>query len=211
MREVGVGPSGRGLRRFGGVAPAVQTGWDKSYLPRRGILWEVSQMAEMVIADEIRQRMDLIRTNQKRVASEAGLNVTYVRDILKGKSKHPGHGRLKQVFDALDRLEAASGVINPHIQAKRLQAARKATWASVAEATQVLGLAEDWLLSVESGAIPLEPTFILKFCGVARCPIGWIQAGDVAGMMPEMSARIACSHPHLLRDILIGRGSEGER
>ena len=168
-------------------------------------------MSDTSIATQIRQRMDAIGTNQNRVAAEAGLNLTYVRDILKGRSKHPGHERLQMIFEALDRLEALSDTVNPHLEAERLEAARKAAWADIDEAADALDVEPEWLLSVEAGQGSLEDTFILKFCAEARCPPGWIQRGDMTGMMPEMSARIAYSHPHLLRDILKGRGREGER
>lgn len=51
---------------------------------------------------EISQRMLEKGIGQKRLAVSAGLNETYVRDVLKGKSKRPdvfSIGRLAQVLD----------------------------------------------------------------------------------------------------------------
>lgn len=49
----------------------------------------------------IRGRMKTLGLTAKRVASMADLNETYVRDILKGKSKNPRMAHLKKLATAL--------------------------------------------------------------------------------------------------------------
>lgn len=59
------------------------------------------QEAGTYIAREIERRMVALEMNQKHLARAAGLNETYVRDILKGKSKNPKHEQLAKLADAL--------------------------------------------------------------------------------------------------------------
>lgn len=54
------------------------------------------------MARAIKARMDTLGLNQKRLAIEAGLNETYVRDILKGKSKNPKYDQLSRLARALN-------------------------------------------------------------------------------------------------------------
>lgn len=49
----------------------------------------------------IRRRMETLGLNAKRVAAMADLNETYVRDILKGKSKNPRTEHFKKLATAL--------------------------------------------------------------------------------------------------------------
>jgi transcriptional regulator with XRE-family HTH domain len=85
--------------------------WDTSLLPPRRWLWDASQMATLrkpppeaaFVARELYRRMleSDPPFNQKSLAAAAGLNVTYVRDILVGKSKNPKSEHLHKLAGAL--------------------------------------------------------------------------------------------------------------
>jgi repressor LexA len=51
--------------------------------------WDISQMHDSLLQRELRRRMEAAGYNQKSLARAAGLNQTAVRDILKGRSRHP--------------------------------------------------------------------------------------------------------------------------
>lgn len=68
----------------------------------------------MDLAAEIERRMRLVGMNQKQLSTKAGLNPTYVRDVLEGKkSRDPAIGKVARIADALGctlpELWAASG------------------------------------------------------------------------------------------------------
>lgn len=58
------------------------------------------------IADEIERRMRLLDKNAKQVSEEAGLGLTYVRDILEGRSRNPTSTRLEKIAAVLGCTEA---------------------------------------------------------------------------------------------------------
>jgi len=58
-------------------------------------------MAESVIRDELRRRMEANEFNQKSLARAAQLNETAVRDILKGRSKNPRVDTLQAIAKVL--------------------------------------------------------------------------------------------------------------
>lgn len=53
------------------------------------------------IAKEVERRMLLLGMQQKHLARAAGLNETYVRDLIKGKSKNPKNEHLAKLAEAL--------------------------------------------------------------------------------------------------------------
>ena len=58
-------------------------------------------MTESFIAKELKRRMDEKGFRQKSLATAADLNDTYVRDILKGKSKNPEASKLARIAQVL--------------------------------------------------------------------------------------------------------------
>lgn len=54
-------------------------------------------MTRSPIADELERRMALLGLTQKALARNAGVGDTYVRDILKGKSRNPGGEKLERI------------------------------------------------------------------------------------------------------------------
>jgi transcriptional regulator with XRE-family HTH domain len=56
---------------------------------------------QSVIARNVRARMAKMGIGQKALALKAGLNATYVRDILQGKSANPRQGHLAKLAGAL--------------------------------------------------------------------------------------------------------------
>jgi transcriptional regulator with XRE-family HTH domain len=57
--------------------------------------------AQTPLAGELRRLMEQAGIGQRRLAEMAGVNETYVRDVLKGKSKNPGSAGLAAVARAL--------------------------------------------------------------------------------------------------------------
>nr|WP_314075043.1 helix-turn-helix domain-containing protein [uncultured Roseococcus sp.] len=53
------------------------------------------------VAKEVERRMLLLGMQQKHLARAAGLNETYVRDLIKGKSKNPRNDHLARLAEAL--------------------------------------------------------------------------------------------------------------
>lgn len=97
-------------------------------------------------AAEIERRMALLNLNKKRLAERAGLNETYVHDILRGKSRHPGGDRLEKVAAVLGctasdllRGSSASGA-SP--AAQRLKALRERAGYTVRGLARDLGMGE---------------------------------------------------------------------
>ena len=65
------------------------------------------------LAQEIYARMQALGLNQKRLAIEAGLKDTYVRDIFVGRSKNPKHEELIKLASRLGcTIEDLVGGIN---------------------------------------------------------------------------------------------------
>lgn len=56
------------------------------------------------LKERLERRMAEVGVKAKRLAQEAGLNETYIRDILKERSQHPTASRIEKVFETLDRL-----------------------------------------------------------------------------------------------------------
>lgn len=83
--------------------------WDTSPLHRARVMWDDSHMATLrklpedatFTARELVRRMESGGFTQKSLATAAEVNETYVRDILRGKSKNPKSQQLKKVADAL--------------------------------------------------------------------------------------------------------------
>lgn len=59
-------------------------------------------LSVMRIAERIRERMDVLGLNPYSAAKKAGLGADYVRDILRGKVKHPTAERLGRLAEALE-------------------------------------------------------------------------------------------------------------
>jgi len=74
-------------------------------------------MADTFIAQELRRRMEERGFKQKALAIAADLNETYVRDILKGKSKNPEASKLARLAEALgctsDQLLGKGSTVSP--------------------------------------------------------------------------------------------------
>lgn len=58
-------------------------------------------MTRSPVADELERRMAHLGLSQKALARKAGVGDTYVRDILKGKSRNPGGEKLECIAAVL--------------------------------------------------------------------------------------------------------------
>lgn len=63
--------------------------------------WDISLMDRSSVARELERRMALLGLTQKALSRNAGVGDTYVRDILKGKSRNPGGEKLERVASIL--------------------------------------------------------------------------------------------------------------
>jgi transcriptional regulator with XRE-family HTH domain len=54
------------------------------------------------LAVNLRRRMRAMKIGQKQLATLAGVNETYVRDILKGRSRNPTASKLRRVATVLE-------------------------------------------------------------------------------------------------------------
>ncbi|MGY6770180.1 helix-turn-helix domain-containing protein [Komagataeibacter xylinus] len=97
-------------------------------------------------AAEIERRMERLNLNKKRLADLAGLNETYVHDILRGKSRNPGGDRLEKVAAVLgctasDLLRGGSGG-GASVAASRLKALRERAGYTVRALARDVGMGE---------------------------------------------------------------------
>jgi hypothetical protein len=83
-----------------GFPPACQGNFTLIFIG--AILWENPQVNQSwTLADEIRRRMNELGLNPKRLSLGAGLNETYVRDIIKGRTRNPRTDTLGKLARAL--------------------------------------------------------------------------------------------------------------
>ncbi|QHC36484.1 helix-turn-helix domain-containing protein [Komagataeibacter xylinus] len=97
-------------------------------------------------AAEIERRMERLNLNKKRLADLAGLNETYVHDILRGKSRNPGGDRLEKVAAVLgctasDLLRGGNGG-GAGAAASRLKALRERAGYTVRALARDVGMGE---------------------------------------------------------------------
>lgn len=88
--------------------------WDRSRLPDQCAIWDNSHMEDDgPLAKNVRIWMDFRDIGQKALSLKAGLNETYVRDILKGRSRNPTQSRLAKLAGALDcSVEDLTGAVS---------------------------------------------------------------------------------------------------
>lgn len=82
----------------------------------------VSIMIRSSVASELERRMRLLGLTQKALARNAGVGDTYVRDILKGKSRNPGGEKLERVAAILGCT--ARDLLFPGSGGKRAESSR---------------------------------------------------------------------------------------
>lgn len=90
------------------------------------------------VAAAIRARMAREGIGQKALALKAGLNETYVRDILAGRSRHPHAAKLAMIAGALncraaDLLDAAAAPQAGELVTDPAELLLLATWRKLAE------------------------------------------------------------------------------
>ena len=126
-------------RKLNGMHPIRQ--WDLSALPRRSERCDHSHMANAApnaLAAAILARMEEQGIGQKALALKAGLNETYVRDILKARSRHPHAAKLAMIADALgcrasDLLDAAAPPELRELVSDPAELLLLATWRKLAQ------------------------------------------------------------------------------
>lgn len=86
-----------------GYIPARQ--WDTSRLPKASGKWDISLMPEDVDTPLVRTLKRLMHAkdgmSKKRLAEEAGVGLTYVRDVFEGRSKNPTASKLAKLAKVL--------------------------------------------------------------------------------------------------------------
>lgn len=71
-------------------------------LPWRALLWDDSQMEPFQVARAVERRMKALGLNPKSLSKKAGLNETFVRDLLEGRSRNPRADSLQKLAKSLD-------------------------------------------------------------------------------------------------------------
>jgi phage repressor protein C with HTH and peptisase S24 domain len=71
-------------------------------MPRRALLWDDSRMEQFQVARAVERRMKTLRLTAKSLSKRAGLNETFVRDLLEGRSRNPRADSLEKLAKALD-------------------------------------------------------------------------------------------------------------
>lgn len=134
------------------------------------------------VAHRVAALMASAGMNQKHLARVAGLNETYVRDLLKGRSKNPKHQHLAKLAEALDttvdQLMAAEGRPMSGIQPEGL----------IRDDAHGLGLATTSITEVDvyagmgGGGTPNAE----RILGEWQMPTEWLRQevrGDLANIM----------------------------
>ena len=167
----------------------------------------VIEVAPHPIADEIKRRMGSAGLNMRQLSLKAGLGPSYVRDVLTGRTPNPKSSELAKIANALGctlrELEAPLLSIGPdrdlgELMAARFKAARWACWEDASHAAKWLQIDPLELAEIESGAQPITDEILRHFSTLTGCPLVWFQSGSMAGMPPEMAARIGYYDPTLL-------------
>lgn len=155
------------------------------------------------IAEDLARRIRAASTTQKRVALDAGLNETYIRDILEGRSKNPGHERLGKVYAALDRIEKRLSIgreksVLPH---RRFKAARWGWYGdNQPRAADQLGIDVEGLVALESGDQEVPDAVLMRFNEISGIPLWWFAEGRWDGIESELAGRIGAFDPDLIAD-----------
>lgn len=93
----------------------------------------MAKVLETPLASAIAARMRALGIGQKHLAARAGLNETYVRDILVGKSRNPIAANLQKLaaaldLDAVDLLQLAGAPQESELVRDAAELALLATW-----------------------------------------------------------------------------------
>lgn len=166
------------------------------------------------LAGRIQDRLatlDLSAHEASRRASN-GRNTDFVRDILKGRTRHPRIDTLQKLATVLQCSVQYLMGEDQHVSplplstcaecpglARRLRAARWAYEPDDRKAAHDFGTTVETLLAVESGHQPPGNDFLLRFSGTTQTPLEWLFLGKVTSSMhPVMAARIALVDPGVL-------------
>lgn len=164
---------------------------------------------KMSIAQRIREKMTEVGTNNKALAREAGLNETYIRDVLEGRSRNPTQSRLDKVFDALERLggqpdvaaqpdKAVATRSSFPMGARWFTAARWACWGDDMEkAISRLDLAADLVARIELGLDLPDDGTTIRYHLVTGFPVRWFLDGCWDGIPSALAGRVAVFDPGL--------------
>lgn len=106
--------------------------WDISPLPQ---IVESGNNPKVTIADEVKRRMRAAGLNPKSLSRAAGVNETYVRDLLSGRSKNPRTGHLERIAVALEC--SVSELSRPKQGMEGIKVAPKHTGEPLADSTVV--------------------------------------------------------------------------
>lgn len=115
--------------------------WDVSPLAVSNAKEDIPPMTEAPatpLARAIQARMRALGIGQKHLALRAGLNETYVRDLLKGRSRNPIAANLAKLARALecdltDLLQLSAAPQNSELVSDPLELCLLATWRELPE------------------------------------------------------------------------------
>ena len=142
----------------------------------------------------IERRITAIGTNPKAVGLLAGLGETYVRDLLKGRSRNPTASRLEKVYAVLDTLEAGRSPSFPSEVPDRVRRYAYAIYGCFGQnyrkAGRCLKLKAAQVKAIEQGEEPLTDELLILFHHRAGIPLWWFSEGRWTGIPPEIAGRM---------------------
>lgn len=149
---------------------------------------------KQTLGETLDKRMKEIGTNRKAVSRAAGLNETYLRDIIKGKSKNPTANRLDKIYAVLDAMAAGSipkSLNEPSDQAIRFSAAIFGCWGTdYALAADRLEIDQPAIHRMERGDTPVPPEVLIRFHLKTGIPLWWFSDGRWDGVPTEIAGRM---------------------
>ena len=176
-------------------------------------------MAAMKYPNRLALVMDHARMSGSTLAKLTHTTRQQVHKFRKGERELTARWaeRFAQALDVdwpalISETHAGGEPILSNNRGNRLKAARWACWEEPEVAAKTMRIDLRDLLAVEAGADAEIPAVLLnRFCLVTGTPLRWIEAGEMAGMDPEMSARIGMFAPELVPERPAPKRSGGSR
>jgi transcriptional regulator with XRE-family HTH domain len=140
-----------------------------------------------LIAKNVRFWMDSRQIGQKALALKAGVNETYVRDILRGRSLNPTESRLRKVADALDcrvsdltgDFEENGAVTNLEAIGRRVAKLRRDANLTQDELDDIIGVARGTIGSIETGGNRGGIVTTIAIADYFKVPMDWLLCREV--------------------------------
>lgn len=158
---------------------------------------------QVALAEALRRRMEArgIR-DMSALSLRAGLGRSFIRDVLVGRSANPGIWSLEKVCSELKctlvqlLVEAGfdkggSALLDEKLRNARFKALCWACWEDDLDAAaKELKVQAAVLKALSAGEVLAGPALIERALEVTGAPAHWISEGRLAGVPPDMAARL---------------------